>query len=64
MDEFLIIASGGKGPNREWTRNNFSAAQMVADRASRLGYAKVEVFNTYGGYKSDALYTVDGKTSL
>jgi hypothetical protein len=61
VDEFLIVAYKEGKPNQEWTRSYLSSAQMVADRAIRLGYSKVEVFNTYGGHKSDALYTVQGK---
>jgi hypothetical protein len=64
MDEFLIVATGQGRPPREWGRNNLAAAQRVADNAINhplLRFAKAEVFNVFGGHKSDAIYTVTGR---
>lgn len=62
MDEFEIQATGHQTePDRIWTRDKLDAAQWVADRAIRsLAYSKAVVINTYGGVRSDPLYTVEG----
>jgi hypothetical protein len=63
-DEFLIVATGEGRVTREWNRNNLASAQRVADSAINhpsLRFAKAEVFNVFGGHKSDALYTVKGR---
>jgi hypothetical protein len=61
MDEFEIQATGHQTePDRIWTRDKLDAAQWVADRAIRsLAYGKAVVINTYGGVRSDPLYTVE-----
>ncbi len=64
MDEFLIVATGEGRETREWGRNNLASAQRVADSAINhpaLRYAKAEVFNVFGGHKSEAIYTVEGR---
>lgn len=59
MDEFLIEAQGPKLGKRTWTRDKLSTAQFIADQAiTKLGYAEANVYNVFGGTKSDSLYTV------
>lgn len=59
-DEFEIKATGNDKPERIWTRNNLHASKMIADQAvSKLGYAKAEVVNTFGGDRSDPLHTAE-----
>ena len=59
-DEFLIRATGHKSlADRDWTRSSMVVAKVIAHGAmSRLGYPLVEVFNTYGGTLSSALWVV------
>ena len=58
-DEFEVVATGDDMPIKRWTRTRLEPCQFIAQRAVEdLGYSKAEVFNTYGGDRSDALYTV------
>jgi hypothetical protein len=59
-DEFLIQATGPGMEDRSWTRSTLAVAQHIADQAiTKLGYAYVEVRNTFGGHISDPLYKVE-----
>lgn len=61
MDEFLIVAKVGN-VERTWTRSSFESSKKVADQAfNKLAYPLVEVFNVFGGHKSDSLYTLPMK---
>jgi len=57
-DEFEIKATGTDMQDRVWTRSTMGAACSIADQAvERLGYQRAEVVNTYGGHRSDVLYS-------
>jgi hypothetical protein len=57
-DEFEIKATGPEMKDRVWTRSTMGAACSIADQAvERLGYKRAEVVNTYGGHRSDVLYS-------
>ena len=64
-DEFLIRATGhAETPDREWTRSTLVVAKFVARVAMELlNYPKVEVFNTFGGDMSSALWVVTPEKS-
>jgi hypothetical protein len=61
-DELLIEATGEDVSPRTWTRTRLSSAKAIADMATQiLGYDKAQVFDVFGGCKSDTLYTVTRK---
>lgn len=59
-DEFEIKATGhATEPERIWTRSTLEVANFIADQAvERLGYARAEVINTFGGVRSNPIYIV------
>lgn len=61
VDEFEIKATGHPTePDRIWTRATMAPCSFIADQAvSRLGYARAEVVNTYGGHRSEPLYVAE-----
>ncbi len=61
MDEFEIQATGHQTePDRIWTRSSLGTSQWIADQAVvRLKYGRAVVINTFGGHRSDSLYTVE-----
>jgi hypothetical protein len=59
-DEFEIKATGHPSePERVWTRSRLDPSKFIAEQAvARLGYARAEVVNTFGGHRSDPLFVV------
>ena len=62
VDEFEIRASSPGKEDRIWTRSSLDASRDIADSAVIiLGYDKAVVVNTFGGDRSDPLYTAEKK---
>ncbi len=60
VDEFEIKATGHPTePDRIWTRSRLDPSKFIAEQAvERLGYARAEVVNTFGGHRSDPFVVV------
>ena len=60
MDEFEIKGTGHKtDPDRIWTRSDPKTAEHIALQVvHKLGFARAEVVNTYGGHRSNPLVIV------
>lgn len=58
-EEFEVRATGPDMPVRIWTREKLDPCKFIAERAVEdLGYTKAEVVNTFGGVRSNPIYTV------
>jgi hypothetical protein len=61
-EEFEVKATGPDMPVRIWTRDKLDPCKFIAERAvTDLGYKHAEVVNTFGGHRSDPLYSVGEK---
>lgn len=64
-DEFEIKATGPNMPERIWTRDDLSTAKFIADRiVNELGYTQAVVINTYGGIRSNPIYTATPEVGI
>jgi hypothetical protein len=57
LDEFEIIATDADGTSRVWKRSRLAPCKVIAESAvQKLGYQKAQVFNVFGGNRSESLY--------
>ena len=57
LDEFEIIATDADGTSRVWKRSRLASSKAIAEFAvNKRGYVKAQVFNVFGGNRSESLY--------